>query len=177
MGVLTHCTDVAADLPQLHFRPPFPQVVTGDPAAVGGTLATSSAVAKLSFTGSTATGKLLMQQCAGTVKRISMELGGNAPFVVFDDADLDSAVEGALKSKYRNSGQTCVCANRFLVHESVHDAFVERLTAKAAALVLGNGLEGPTDQVRAPQRDAVVKCSSGTRLFPCPTRLLWALED
>lgn len=141
------------------------QVVTGDPAAVGGTLATSPAVAKLSFTGSTGTGKLLMQQCAGTVKRISMELGGNAPFVVFDDADLDSAVEGALKSKYRNSGQTCVCANRFLVHTSVHDAFVERLTAKAAALVLGNGLEGPTDQVSSPQRDVAVVCSGGTRLL------------
>src|SRR5262249_56101351 len=86
-------------------------------------------VRKLSFTGSTETGKILMAQCATTVKKLSLELGGNAPFIVFDDADLDAAVEGAIQSKYRNTGQTCVCANRLLVQGGVHDAFVEKLTA------------------------------------------------
>jgi len=98
-------------------------------------------VRKLSFTGSTPVGKLLMAQCAATVKRVSMELGGNAPFIVFDDADLDLAVQGAIASKYRNAGQTCVCANRFLVHEAVFDAFAERLVHAVEQLKVGAGVE------------------------------------
>src|SRR5690606_24836542 len=94
-------------------------VVTGPAGEIGGELTSNPTVRKLSFTGSTEIGKLLMQQCAGTVKKMSMELGGNAPFIVFDDADLDAAVEGAIASKYRNTGQTCVCANRFLVQDKV----------------------------------------------------------
>ncbi len=96
---------------------------------------------KFSFTGSTPVGKRLMAQCAGTVKKVSLELGGNAPFIVFDDADLDAAAEGALAAKYRNMGQTCVCANRFLVQAGAHDAFVEKLTAKATAMKVGPGTE------------------------------------
>ena len=99
---------------------------------------------KLSFTGSTEIGKLLMQQCAGTVKKVSLELGGNAPFIVFDDADLDAAVEGAIASKYRNTGQTCVCANRLLVQDEVYDAFAEKLTAAVGKLKVGDGLKGET---------------------------------
>src|SRR5690606_29633540 len=99
---------------------------------------------KLSFTGSTEVGKLLMRQCAGTVKRLSLELGGNAPFIVFDDADLDAAVAGALASKYRNAGQTCVCANRILVQSGIYQAFAERLAAAVADLKVGNGLEPDT---------------------------------
>ncbi|HET9701321.1 MAG TPA: aldehyde dehydrogenase family protein, partial [Burkholderiales bacterium] len=99
-------------------------VVTGPPEAIGAELTSNPLVRKLTFTGSTEVGRLLMRQCAGTVKRISLELGGNAPFIVFDDADLDAAAEGALMSKYRNTGQTCVCANRILVQDGVYDAFV-----------------------------------------------------
>ncbi|MES9962966.1 MAG: aldehyde dehydrogenase family protein, partial [Candidatus Sedimenticola sp. 20ELBAFRAG] len=102
-------------------------VVTGDPREIGGELTSNPAVRKLSFTGSTGVGKLLMKQCADSLKKLSLELGGNAPFIVFDDADLDKAVEGALASKYRNSGQTCVCTNRFLVQDGVYDAFAEKL--------------------------------------------------
>ncbi|PJG58966.1 NAD-dependent succinate-semialdehyde dehydrogenase [Aeromonas cavernicola] len=109
-------------------------------AAVGDELCSNSMVRKLSFTGSTRIGKQLMRQCADTMKRISLELGGNAPFIVFDDADLDAAVVGALASKYRNAGQTCVCANRILVQASVYDSFVEKLTAAVAALKVGDGL-------------------------------------
>src|SRR5256885_221940 len=98
-------------------------------------------VRKLSFTGSTEIGRLLMQQVAPTVKKISLELGGNAPFIVFDDADLDAAAEGAIVSKYRNSGQTCVCANRFFVHEAVYDAFVQKLAERVRALKVGPGTE------------------------------------
>jgi succinate-semialdehyde dehydrogenase/glutarate-semialdehyde dehydrogenase len=117
-------------------------VVTGDAKAIGGEMTSSPIVRKLSFTGSTAVGKLLMQQCASTVKKVSLELGGNAPFIVFDDADVDAAVEGALASKYRNSGQTCVCVNRFLVQDAVYDEFARKFSeAVATGLKVGNGLE------------------------------------
>ncbi|ONA06191.1 NADP-dependent succinate-semialdehyde dehydrogenase [Burkholderia pseudomallei] len=116
-------------------------VVTGEPKAIGGELTSNPIVRKLSFTGSTPVGRLLMAQCAATVKKVSLELGGNAPFIVFDDADLDAAVEGAIASKYRNSGQTCVCTNRFYVHEKVYDAFAKKLTAAVAKLKVGPGTE------------------------------------
>ncbi|CAJ3372242.1 succinate-semialdehyde dehydrogenase [Burkholderia pseudomallei] len=116
-------------------------VVTGEPKAIGGELTSNPIVRKLSFTGSTPVGRLLMAQCAATVKKVSLELGGNAPFIVFDDSDLDAAVEGAIASKYRNSGQTCVCTNRFYVHEKVYDAFAEKLTAAVAKLKVGPGTE------------------------------------
>ncbi len=116
-------------------------VVTGEAAAIGTELATHPKVRKLTFTGSTETGKLLMQQCAGTVKKLSLELGGHAPFIVFDDADLDAAAEGALLSKYRNAGQTCVCANRLLVQEKVYDAFAAKLTERVRSLRVGDGTE------------------------------------
>lgn len=120
-------------------------VVTGSAGVVGNELTSNPIVRKLSFTGSTEIGKLLMSQCVGTMKKVSMELGGNAPFIVFEDADLDAAVQGAIISKYRNSGQTCVCTNRLLVQESVYDTFVEKLVAAVKALRIGNGLEGPTE--------------------------------
>src|SRR5690606_17078280 len=101
---------------------------------------------KLSFTGSTAVGKQLMRQCADGLKRVSLELGGNAPFIVFEDADLDAAVEGAIASKYRNTGQTCVCANRLFVHDAVYDAFTDKLVAAVSKLRVGDGLAGETDQ-------------------------------
>ena len=115
-------------------------VLTGASAAIGGELTRSPLVRKLSFTGSTEVGRLLMRQCADTLKRLSLELGGNAPFIVFEDADLDAAVAGAIASKYRNSGQTCVCANRFLVHEKVYDEFAAKLTRQVRALKVGNGV-------------------------------------
>lgn len=116
-------------------------IVTGHAKPIGAVLTGSEIVRKFSFTGSTAVGKQLMAQCAGTVKRLSLELGGNAPFLVFDDADLDAAVAGAIASKYRNAGQTCICANRFLVQAGIHDRFVEALAAAASKLKTGNGLE------------------------------------
>lgn len=116
-------------------------VITGEAADIGKEMTSNPIVAKLTFTGSTAVGKLLMEQCAGTVKKTSMELGGNAPFIVFDDANLDEAVEAALASKYRNAGQTCVCANRIYVQESIQDAFVARLTERVKDLKVGNGLD------------------------------------
>ncbi|MEQ8655538.1 MAG: NADP-dependent succinate-semialdehyde dehydrogenase [Kiloniellales bacterium] len=116
-------------------------VVTGASGAIGGEMTSNPTVRKLTFTGSTEVGKILMEQCAGTVKKTSMELGGNAPFLVFDDADLDAAVEGAMMSKFRNTGQTCVCANRILVQEGVYDAFSEKLAAKVKAMKVGNGME------------------------------------
>lgn len=121
-------------------------VVTGSASAIGGELTRNPDVRKLTFTGSTEIGKLLLAQCADTVKKVSMELGGNAPFIVFDDADLDVAVEGAMASKYRNTGQTCVCANRILVQSGVHDEFVGRLADAVALLRVGDGLKGETDQ-------------------------------
>lgn len=116
-------------------------VVTGNPVEIGGEMTSNATVRKVSFTGSTAVGKLLMQQCAGQVKKVSMELGGNAPFIVFDDADIDQAVAGAMASKYRNSGQTCVCANRLLVHEGVFDEFASKLATAVAELQVGNGMD------------------------------------
>lgn len=116
-------------------------VTCASPAAVGDVLTTDSRVRKVSFTGSTPVGKYLLSQCAGTVKKTAMELGGNAPFIVFDDADLDAAVEGAMASKFRNAGQTCVCTNRFLVQKGVYDAFLEKLTNRVRQLRVGNGLE------------------------------------
>lgn len=116
-------------------------VVTGMPTAIGAELTSNSAVRKLSFTGSTPVGRLLMRQCADTVKRVSFELGGNAPFIVFDDADLDLAVAGAMASKFRNAGQTCVCANRLLVQDGIHDRFVAALSAEVARLRVGDGRE------------------------------------
>lgn len=116
-------------------------VTTSTPSVVGTELTTNPLVRKISFTGSTAVGKLLMKQCADTVKKMSMELGGNAPFIVFDDADLDEAVQGAMISKFRNAGQTCVCANRLYVQSGVYDAFVEKLSAAVAQLKVGNGME------------------------------------
>ncbi|MEE8622246.1 MAG: NADP-dependent succinate-semialdehyde dehydrogenase [Alphaproteobacteria bacterium] len=121
-------------------------VVTGDSSEIGAEMTSNPIVRKLSFTGSTATGKFLMEQCAGTVKKVSLELGGNAPFIVFDDADLDAAVEGAIASKYRNMGQTCVCANRLLVQDRVYDAFSGKLAEAAAALKVGNGFEAGVEQ-------------------------------
>ena len=114
--------------------------------AVGKTLCESDVVRKLSFTGSTAVGRILMQQSAPTLKKLSLELGGNAPFIVFDDAAVDAAVEGAVVSKYRNAGQTCVCTNRFYVHEKVYDEFVQKLAAKAAQLKVGSGFEAGVQQ-------------------------------
>lgn len=114
-------------------------VITGDAVAIGGELTASATVRKLSFTGSTPIGKLLMTQSAATLKKVSLELGGNAPFIVFDDADLERAVEGALIAKYRNAGQTCVCVNRFLVQGGIHDAFVARLAERVAELSVGDG--------------------------------------
>ncbi len=121
-------------------------VVVGDTRAIGGALTASPVVRKLSFTGSTEVGKLLMEQSAPTLKKLSLELGGNAPFIVFDDADVDAAVEGAVASKYRNSGQTCVCTNRFLVQEGIYDAFAEAFAKKVATLQVGNGLEDGVQQ-------------------------------
>jgi succinate-semialdehyde dehydrogenase/glutarate-semialdehyde dehydrogenase len=121
-------------------------VVTGDAIAIGGEFTGNDKVRKLSFTGSTAVGKLLMAQCAGTVKKVALELGGNAPFLVLEDADLDAAVTGAIQSKYRNTGQTCVCANRFIVHAKIYDAFTQKLTAAVQKLRVGDGLKGETDQ-------------------------------
>ncbi|MCP5294732.1 MAG: NADP-dependent succinate-semialdehyde dehydrogenase [Zoogloeaceae bacterium] len=132
-------------------------VVTGSSAEIGGELTESPIVRKLTFTGSTEVGVKLAAQCAPTVKKLSLELGGNAPFIVFDDADLDAAVEGALASKYRNSGQTCVCANRLLVQDGVYDAFAEKLAAAVAKLKVGNGLEAGTSQGPLIDMNAVEK--------------------
>ncbi|MFC4621660.1 NAD-dependent succinate-semialdehyde dehydrogenase [Comamonas nitrativorans] len=121
-------------------------VITGQASAIGGVMTASPTVRKLSFTGSTPVGQLLMQQCAGTVKKLSLELGGNAPFIVFDDADVDAAVAGALASKYRNAGQTCVCSNRFLVQAGVYDRFAQKLAEAVACLPVGNGMDAGVAQ-------------------------------
>jgi succinate-semialdehyde dehydrogenase/glutarate-semialdehyde dehydrogenase len=121
--------------------------VTGrQSAAIGGEMTANSTVRKITFTGSTAIGKKLMAQSASTLKKLSLELGGNAPFIVFDDADLDAAVAGAIASKYRNTGQTCVCANRLLVQSGVYDSFASKLSAAVSKLRVGDGLRGATDQ-------------------------------
>ncbi|WP_313205967.1 NAD-dependent succinate-semialdehyde dehydrogenase [Psychrobacter faecalis] len=116
-------------------------VVTGDPIAIGEEMTTNPLVKKISFTGSTRVGKILMKQCADTVKKMSLELGGNAPFIVFDDADIDAAVIGAMISKYRNSGQTCVCANRLFVQAGIYEEFTKKLAEQVRAIKIGNGLE------------------------------------
>ena len=121
-------------------------VITGAPVAIGGVLTASPIVRKLSFTGSTDVGRLLMAQSAPTLKKLSLELGGNAPFIVFNDADLDAAVEGAMTAKYRNTGQTCVCANRFLIQDGIYDAFASKLAERVATLKVGNGLEAGVQQ-------------------------------
>jgi succinate-semialdehyde dehydrogenase/glutarate-semialdehyde dehydrogenase len=121
-------------------------VVAGSSAAIGAELTANPKVRKLTFTGSTEIGKQLMQACAGTMKKTSMELGGNAPFIVFNDADVDAAIEGALVSKYRNTGQTCVCTNRFLVQSGIYDAFAGKLAAAVKSMKVGDGLTGETQQ-------------------------------
>ena len=173
-------------------------VITADAdnsIAVGKVLCESDIVRHLSFTGSTEVGRILSRQCAPTIKKLSLELGGNAPFIVFDDADIDSAVEGAMISKYRNAGQTCVCANRLYVQEGVYDAFIEKLSAKAKGIKLGNGFEAGVSQgpmiddqaiakVERHVADALAKGAkvltggkkSGTRFYE-PTVLSGATSD
>jgi succinate-semialdehyde dehydrogenase/glutarate-semialdehyde dehydrogenase len=140
----------ALALAELAERAGFPKgvfnVVTGSAAEIGAEMTTNPIVRKVSFTGSTEVGKVLMRQAAGTVKKLSLELGGNAPFLVFDDADLDAAVEGAMASKYRNTGQTCVCVNRIYVQDSVYDAFAAKLAAAVGTLNPANGLEAGATQ-------------------------------
>jgi succinate-semialdehyde dehydrogenase/glutarate-semialdehyde dehydrogenase len=135
-------------------------VVTGEPKAIGAELTGNPVVRKLSFTGSTPVGRLLMAQCAPTVKKVSLELGGNAPFIVFDDADLDAAVAGAIASKYRNSGQTCVCTNRFYVHDKVYDAFADKLRVAVEQLKVGGGTEDGVTQGPLINEAAVRKVES-----------------
>ena len=147
-GVL--CQDVG--LP-----PGVVNIVTGSAAEIGDEICANPLVSKITFTGSTEIGRLLIAKAAPSVKKVSMELGGNAPFIVFDDADLDRAVEGAIASKFRNSGQTCVCTNRFLVQSGIHDRFVERLAAAVAVLRVGSGLEAGTQQGPLIDEAAVVK--------------------
>ncbi len=130
-------------------------IVTGSAREIGGEITSNPLVKKVTFTGSTAVGKTLLKQCAGTVKKVSMELGGNAPFLVFDDADIDRAVEGAIAAKYRNSGQTCVCTNRFLVQSKVYKKFVEKFAEAASNLKVGNGLEDGIQQGPLIDMDAV----------------------
>ena len=132
-------------------------VVTGDSKAIGGEMTSNPIVRKLSFTGSTQVGRLLMQQCAPTIKKLSLELGGNAPFIVFDDADLDAAVEGAIASKYRNAGQTCVCANRLYVQDGVYEAFAQKLVAAVGKLKVGDGTEQDVTQGPLIEEKAVLK--------------------
>ncbi|OJU38062.1 MAG: succinate-semialdehyde dehydrogenase (NADP(+)), partial [Rhizobiales bacterium 68-8] len=132
-------------------------VVTGSASEIGEELTANPLVRKITFTGSTEVGKILMAKAAGTVKKVSMELGGNAPFLVFDDADLDRAVEGAMVAKYRNSGQTCVCTNRFFVQAGIYDAFVEKLAAASRRLKIGNGLEDGVQQGPLIDESAVAK--------------------
>ena len=132
-------------------------VLTGSASAIGGELTSNPLVRKITFTGSTPIGKLLVEQSAKTLKKVSMELGGNAPFIVFDDADVDRAIEGALIAKYRNSGQTCVCTNRFLVQAGIHDRFVDKLIAASNGLKVGNGLEAGVQQGPLIDMKAVAK--------------------
>ncbi|WP_205229758.1 NADP-dependent succinate-semialdehyde dehydrogenase [Azospira oryzae] len=151
----------ALALAELAHRAGFPagvfNVITGDPVAIGGELTSNPTVRKLSFTGSTEVGRLLMGQCAPSIKKLSLELGGNAPFIVFDDADLDAAVEGAMISKYRNTGQTCVCANRLLVQDGIYEAFAAKLAAKVATLKVGEGTEAGVTQGPLIDADALAK--------------------
>ncbi len=137
----------------------FNIVTTARPAEVGGEMTSNATVRKLSFTGSTPVGKLLIKQCADTVKKVSLELGGNAPFIVFDDADIDKAVAGAIASKFRNAGQTCICSNRIFVQDPVYDEFVEKYTSEVNKLTVGPGLDGEYTQGPLINRAAVVKVS------------------
>jgi len=148
---------LAALAEQAGLPPGVLNVVTGAARDIGGELTSNPLVRKISFTGSTEVGKLLMAQSSTTVKKLSLELGGNAPFIVFDDADLDAAVEGAIVSKYRNSGQTCVCANRLLVQAPVYDAFAARLSAAVSRLTVGSGLEPGVTQGPLIDEAAVAK--------------------
>jgi succinate-semialdehyde dehydrogenase/glutarate-semialdehyde dehydrogenase len=132
-------------------------VITGEAVPIGGELTSNPVVRKLSFTGSTEVGRLLMRQCADTLKKLSLELGGNAPFIVFDDADLQAAVEGAVQSKYRNTGQTCVCANRILVQDGIYEAFAEALAGQVASLPVGPGTDEGSVQGPLINREAVEK--------------------
>ncbi|HCS26088.1 MAG TPA: succinate-semialdehyde dehydrogenase (NADP(+)) [Spongiibacteraceae bacterium] len=132
-------------------------VITGKSRVLGGELTASTTVRKLSFTGSTEVGRVLMEQCSPSLKKLSMELGGNAPFIVFDDADLDAAVAGAIASKYRNAGQTCVCTNRMYVHDSVYDAFADKLAAAVGKLKIGNGTDEGVTQGPLIDSDAITK--------------------
>ena len=172
-------------------------VITGDAVQIGGELTANPVVRKLSFTGSTGVGRLLARQCADTLKKLSLELGGNAPFIVFDDADLDAAADGAMASKFRNTGQTCVCANRFFVHDKVYDVFAQKLTHLVNRLVVADGVnpastQGPLidsdalHKVEQHINDAVAKgaviAAGGKRhqnggTFHEPTVLLNARED
>lgn len=138
LGVLAHEAGIPAGVINI--------VTTTNSRSIGTEFTTNPLVRKLSFTGSTGVGKILMAQCAGTVKKVSLELGGNAPFIVFDDADLDAAIKGLMASKYRNSGQTCVCTNRILVHDTIYDTFVAKLVAASSALKVGNGLQEGIEQ-------------------------------
>ncbi|MBM9613241.1 NAD-dependent succinate-semialdehyde dehydrogenase [Desulfobulbus rhabdoformis] len=179
------------------FPPGVFNVITGPAQEIGQEMTANPLIRKLSFTGSTAVGKRLMRDCAGTVKKVSLELGGHAPFVVFDDADVDAAVRGAMSSKYRNSGQTCVCANRFIVQEGIYAEFAEKLVAAVQKLQVGSGFDqcvqqGPLidqaalDKVEAQVADAVtlgaeIACG-GMRVgkagyFYAPTVLLGATKD
>ncbi|WP_374256191.1 NAD-dependent succinate-semialdehyde dehydrogenase [Aquabacterium sp.] len=133
------------------------QVITGDPRDIGAALTGNPVVRKLSFTGSTEVGRLLYAQSAPTIKKLSLELGGNAPFIVFEDADLDAAVQGAMASKYRNAGQTCVCANRLYVHDKVYDAFMDKLVEAVKTLKVGNGLDAGVTQGPLIDHDALLK--------------------
>ncbi len=133
-------------LEQVGFPKGVVNIVTGDAVAIGDELCTNPLVRKITFTGSTSVGKMLIAKAASTVKRVSMELGGNAPFIVFDDADLDRAVAGALATKFRNSGQTCICTNRFVVQSGIHDTFVERFAAAVKTLTIGCGLDPANKQ-------------------------------
>jgi succinate-semialdehyde dehydrogenase/glutarate-semialdehyde dehydrogenase len=132
-------------------------VLTGSASEIGGELTSNPTVRKITFTGSTEIGRILMRQSAETIKKVSLELGGNAPFLVFDDADLDAAVEGAMMSKYRNAGQTCVCANRILVQDKVYDAFAEKLAAKVKSLKVGPGTEAGVNIGPLIDQNAVAK--------------------
>src|SRR5690606_16906521 len=172
-------------------------ILTGDAKTIGAELTSNLLVRKLSFTGSTAVGKLLMAQCAPTRKKLSLELGGNAPFIVFDDADLEIAVQGAVASKYRNAGQTCVCANRIYVQSGIYDRFAERLAEVAAGMKVGNGLEKDTligplideraiEKVQTRVKDAVPKGAAvltggkrrdGAGTFYVPTVLTGVSSD
>ena len=151
----------ALALAELAHRAGFPagvlNVITGDSKAIGGEMCANPTVRKLSFTGSTAVGRLLMKQVAPTIKKLSLELGGNAPFIVFDDADLDAAAEGAIISKYRNTGQTCVCANRLFVHDKIYDAFAAKLADRVRALKVGPGTESGVNQGPLIDEAALVK--------------------